>query len=167
MYGFSTPLHLKKSPKVVPETVKANVINIISNLFPLIPDLQDPASPSFHKTFMLLSQLMQSLRTRPTRSALIPAYRKPVEVDSSLSHLSNLTDDLNAYSKRRVDNPDFDRRTSAFTRLDGDPSQTFTLSQWIPIFYNTLYFIQDAEELAYELRYGSPNLRRHGVKNFG
>ena len=139
---------LKKPPKVVPETVKANMINIISNLFPLIPDLQDPAGPSFHKTFMLLSQLMQILRTRSTRSALISAYRKLAEVDSSLSPLSSLIDDLNAYSKRRVDDPDFDRRISAFTRLDGDLSRTFTLSQWIPILYNMLYFIQDAEELA-------------------
>ena len=139
---------LKQPPKVVPETVKANMINIISNLFPLIPDLQDPASPSFRRTFMLLSQLMQSLRTRPTRSALISAYQKLVEVDSLLSPFSSLIDDLNAYSKRRVDEPDFDRRISAFTQLDGDLSRTFTLSQWIPILYNMLYFIRDAEELA-------------------
>ena len=149
---------LKKPPKVVPETVKANMINIISNLFLLIPDLQDPPSPSFHKTFMLLSQLMQSLRTRPARSALISAYRKLVEVDSSLSPLSNLIDDLNAYSKRRVDEPDFDRRISAFTKLDGDLSRTFTLTQWIPVLYNMLHFIQDAEELA--LRTNSATILR-------
>ena len=139
---------LKKPSKVVPETVKTNMINIISNLFPLIPDLQDPASPTFHKTLMLLSQLMQSLRTRPARSSLISAYRTLVEVDSSLSTISNLIDDLNAYSTRRVDEADFDRRISAFTRLGGDLSRTFTLTQWIPILYSTLHFIQDAEELA-------------------
>jgi len=139
---------LKKPPKVVPETVKANMIGIISNIFPLIPDLQDPNSPSFHKAFMLLSQLMQSLRTRPARSALISAYQKLVEVDPSLSPLSSLIDDLNAYSTRRIEEPDFDRRISAFTQLDGDLSRTFTLTQWIPILYNMLHFIQDAEELA-------------------
>ena len=149
---------LKKPPRVVPETVKANMISVISNIFPLIPDLQDPTSPSFHKTFMLLSQLMQSLRTRPTRSALISAYRKLVEVDPSLSSLSSLIDDLNAYSIRRVDEPDFDRRISAFTRLDGDLSRTFTLTQWTPILYNVLYFIQDAEELA--LRTNSATILR-------
>ena len=152
---------LKKPSKVVPETVKADMINITSNLFPLIPDLQDPASPSFHKTFMLLSQLMQSLRTRPARSALISAYRKLVEVDSSLSPLSSLIDDLNAYSVRRVDEPDFDRRISAFTQLDGDLSRTFTLAQWIPVLYNTLHFIQDAEELA--LRTNSATVLRNFV----
>ena len=147
LLNLFSPL-LKKPPKVVPEAVKANMIGIISNIFPLIPDLQDPASPSFHKTFMLLSQLMQSLRTRPVRSALITAYRKLVEVDSSLSPLSSMIDDLNAYSTRRVDEPDFDRRISAFTQLDGDLSRTFTITQWIPILYNMLHFIQDAEELA-------------------
>ena len=139
---------LRRPPKVVPETVKTNMINIVSNLFPLISDLVDPTSPSFHKTFMLLSQLMQSLRTRPARSALISAYRKLVEVDSSLSTLAGLIDDLNAYSTRRVDEPDFDRRISAFTRLDGDLSRNLSLTQWIPILYNMLHFIQDAEELA-------------------
>lgn len=139
---------LKKPQKVVPETVKANMINITSNLFPLIPDLRNPASPSFHKTFMLLSQLIQSIRTRLARSALISAFRKLVEVDPSLSTISNLIDDLNAYSTRRVDEPDFDRRISAFTRLDGDLSRTFSLAQWIPILYTILYFIRDAEELA-------------------
>lgn len=139
---------LKKPSKVVPETVKANMINIISNLFPLIPDLRNPASPSFHKTFTLLSQLTQSIQTRPARSALVSAFRKLVEVDSSLSIISNLIDDLNAYSTRRVDEPDFDRRISAFTRLDGDLSRTFSLAQWMPVLYNMLFFIQDAEELA-------------------
>ena len=51
---------LKKPSKVIPETVKVNMINIISNLFPLVFDLQVPTSLSFHKTFMLLSQLMQN-----------------------------------------------------------------------------------------------------------
>ena len=147
LLALFSPL-LKKPPKVVPETVKANMIGITSNIFPLIPDLQDHASPSFHKAFMLLSQLMQSLRTRPARSALISAYRALVEVDSSLSPLSSLIDDLNAYSTRRVEEPDFDRRISAFTQLDGELSRTFTLTQWIPILYNMLHFIQDAEELA-------------------
>ena len=139
---------LKKPTKVVPEAVKTNMTNIISNLFPLIPDLRDPSSPPFHKTFTLLSQLMQSMQSRPARSALSSAFRKLVEVDSSLLIISNLIDDLNAYSTRRVDEPDFDRRISAFTRLDGDLSRTFSLAQWIPILYNILYFIRDAEELA-------------------
>ena len=147
LLALFSPL-LKKPPKVVPETVKANMINILSNLFPLIPDLQDPSSPSFHKAFMLLSQLMLSLRTRPARSALMSANQKLVGADSSLSILSSLIDDLNAYSTRRVDEPDFDRRISAFTRLDGDFGRTLSLTQWIPILYNMLHFIQDAEELA-------------------
>ena len=139
---------LKKPQKVVPETVKANMIIIISNLFPLISDLRNPASLSFNKSLTLLSQLMQSIRTRTARSALISAFRKLVEVDSSLSAISNLIADLNAYSTRRVDEPDFDRRISAFTQLDGDLSRNLSLAQWIPILYNMLYFIQDAEELA-------------------
>ena len=139
---------LKKPSKVVPEMVKTNMINIISNLFSLIPDLRHPTSPSFHKTFMLLSQLMQSIQIRPTRSALISAFRKLVEVDSSLSTISTLIEDLNAYSTRRVDEPDFDRRISAFTRLNGDLSRTFSLPQWTPILYNMLYFIRDPDELA-------------------
>ena len=157
LLALFSPL-LKKPPKVVPETVKANMINIISNLFLLIPDLRNPASPSFHKTFMLLSQLIQSIQTRLARSALISAFRKLVEVDTSLSAISNLMDDLNAYSTRRVDEPDFDRRISAFTRLGGYLSRTFSLTQWIPILYNMLYFIQDAEELA--LRTNSASVLR-------
>lgn len=55
---------------------------------------------------------------------------------------------LNAYSVKRLDELDFDRRLYAFTSLNENLHQTMSPSNWLPVLYSMLYLIQDASELA-------------------
>lgn len=142
-----TPV-LRKPSKAVPEKAKTDMVAIISNLLPLVPDLRDPATSAYTRTYALLAYLFQGLRSRPARLALIAAFRKLAEIDPSLADLAALLEELNAYSTRRMDEPDFDRRITAFARLNDTVHKTLTTQQWLPILYNMLNFIQDPDELA-------------------
>ncbi|KAJ7931499.1 armadillo-type protein [Mycena leptocephala] len=142
-----TPL-LRKPPKVVPEKVKVDLLNIIGTLMPLIPELSVPTSEIYVKTYELLSQLFQSLRSRPARISLIGTLRRLSSLDTSLEHLTQILDSLNAYSSRRVDEPDFDRRLAAFATLNETLFKSLSPTEWLPIIYSMLHSIQDPAELA-------------------
>ncbi|KAF8206463.1 armadillo-type protein [Mycena galopus ATCC 62051] len=132
---------LRKPPKVVPEKVKVDLLNIIGTLMPLIPDLSVVTSEIHIKTYELLSQLFQSLRSRSARISLAGTFRRLSLLDPSLESLAETLDSLNAYSTRRMDEPDFD--------------------QWLPIIYSMLHSIQDPAELT--IRNNAAFTMRHFV----
>jgi U3 small nucleolar RNA-associated protein 20 len=138
---------LRKPSKLVPEKVKVNLLRITSNLLPLIPDLSDQHTSVFTKTYDLLARLFQTLRSSQARIALVATFHRFAKINSSLMSLANLLESLNAYSTKRIDEPDFDRRLEAFTKLDDTLYASLTTQDWLPILYNMLSFIQDVNEL--------------------
>ncbi|KZT64878.1 hypothetical protein DAEQUDRAFT_769307 [Daedalea quercina L-15889] len=138
---------LRKPAKLIPEKVKADLAVIMCCLFPLIPELADEQSDTFTKTFAALSQLFQALRLRQARVALIAAFKALADVQQSISSLAILMESLNAFSSKRIDEPDFDRRLVAFASLNEDIYRTLPPRHWLPVLYNMLNFIQDPDEL--------------------
>ncbi|KAF8641440.1 hypothetical protein AX16_009953 [Volvariella volvacea WC 439] len=139
---------LRKPAKTVSEKIKTDLLKIISSLLALIPDLKDESTTIYRKTYDILSSLFQSIRFRSARLGLVAAFHQFATIDTGKADLAVLLDDLNAYSKTRVDEPDFDRRLRAFVNLNETLYQTLAPSDWLPILYNMLQFIQDPEELA-------------------
>ncbi|KAF9555058.1 hypothetical protein CPC08DRAFT_643460 [Agrocybe pediades] len=139
---------LRRPAKVVPEKVKMGLVKTIGELIHLIPDMKDSASATYQKTYGLLSQLFQGLRSRPARLALVTTFHRLASLDDSLMEVANLLDSMNAYSQKRMDEPDFDRRLDAFALLNETMYKSLSPSGWLPVLYNMLNFIQDAAELA-------------------
>jgi U3 small nucleolar RNA-associated protein 20 len=139
---------LRKPHKVVPDKVKVGLVKIVGDLIRLIPDLADRNSVTFQTTYRLLSRLFQALRSRPARINLVSTFDRLAQTVTSLSDMANLLGSLNAYSVKRLDEPDFDRRLRAFACLNETFHQTMLPSDWLPVLFNMLYFIQDAGELA-------------------
>lgn len=139
---------LRKPSKLVPEKLKVNILKIVKGLFTLIPELADKGSSVFIKTYDLLSKLFQSLRSSPARNALIATFDGLAEINLSMKEMSRLLASLNAFSIRRIDEPDFDRRLGAFAELNETMYRTLGIQEWQIVLYNMLLFIQDADELA-------------------
>lgn len=147
LLGLFSPL-LRKPPKFVPEKVKVDMLKIFSKQLPLIPDLSDCSTTVYIKTYELLSQLFQSLRSRQARLNLISVFQQLALIDISLQPLASLLESLNAYSSKRFEEPDFDRRLETFATLNETLYQSLSPRDWLPLLYNMLYFIQDPTELA-------------------
>jgi U3 small nucleolar RNA-associated protein 20 len=160
LLGLFAPL-LRKPPKLVPEKVKVDLLKIVGQLMPLIPDLTDRTSDVYRITFRLLSQLFQSLRSRSARLGLVSAFQSLATIDTSLQALSALLVSLDAYSSKRVDEPDFDTRLSGFALLNETLHKTLACEDWLPLLYNMLHFIQDPVELA--IRNNASFAMRHFV----
>ncbi|KAI0782968.1 armadillo-type protein [Abortiporus biennis] len=141
-----TPL-LRKPSKVLPEKIKVDLVKITQNLLPLITELSDSTTSVYNKTYSLLSYLFQTLRSRQGRLALLGTFHTLANLNTELRPVAEVLEGLNAYSKKRMDEPDFDRRIAAFNTLNENMYSTLQSKSWLPILYNMLNFIQDPDEL--------------------
>ncbi|KAK1236291.1 U3 snoRNP protein [Marasmius sp. AFHP31] len=139
---------LKRPSKVVPEKIKVDLLNIIGHLMQLIPELKDREAETSSKLYQLLSFLFQSLRSRAARLSLVATFHELAKIQVSLQGLAEVLESLNAYSTKRLDEPDFDRRLEAFNILNGTLHETLSATEWLPVLYNMLFYIHDPAELA-------------------
>lgn len=139
---------LRKTNKVVPENSKADMLKIVSNLLRLIPDPLNQHAALYAKTYETLSHLFQTLRGRQARIVLSSAFAELAHIDMTLSCVADLLSSLNSYSSTRIEEPDFDRRLSAFVLLNESLCNSLTAKDWTPVLHNMLFFIQDEAELS-------------------
>ena len=142
-----TPL-LKQPTKSIPEKTKVHLLKITQGIIPMVPDFRDPHSKTVVQTYEMISKLFQILRGKPARVALLDVFGQMRQSDPSLTQVYDLLVLLNAYSTKRVDEPDFERRLEGFSILNESLYDKLAIREWQPILYNTLQFIQDPEELA-------------------
>lgn len=142
------PPLLKKPAKIVPEKVKANLLHVVRYLMPLVPDCSDASSAVYTKCFDSLSSLFQSLRTRTARLELVTAFQSLVSADATFSTIGGVIASLNAYSARRMEEPDFEQRLKAFAELNDSLHSSLTPRGWKVVLYNMMSFIHDPEEVA-------------------
>ncbi|GAA5897320.1 hypothetical protein JCM6882_001857 [Rhodosporidiobolus microsporus] len=140
-----TPL-LRKTNKMVPEKVKADLLKILTALYPLARP--EPSTPLYDRCCEVVASLFASTKTRNARLQLVAALNSIASVDSSYAEVAQLLDDLNSYSAKRSEEPDFDRRLAAFSRLNEDAFTRIRPADWTVVIQSMLFFVQDAEELS-------------------
>ena len=125
---------------------KGELLQIVQHFVPLIdtplpPDLQD-------HIFSTVSSLFGYFKDRSNRLILSQVMSVLARKDAELSDVALLCTSLNAFSARKIDEPDFDERLKAFNAINEDLFRSFTAKQWRPILFNMLYYVKDNEELA-------------------
>ncbi|KAH8110477.1 hypothetical protein DFH11DRAFT_1547369 [Phellopilus nigrolimitatus] len=100
------------------------------------------------RTYETLSHLFQLLRGRQARIALIEVFNVMAGIDNSLTATADLLASLNSFSTTRTEEPDFDRRLSAFATLNEERWKVLSGKEWTPLLHNMLHFIQDENELS-------------------
>ncbi|QRW25278.1 U3 snoRNP protein Utp20 [Rhizoctonia solani] len=93
------------------------------------------------------------------RVALVEVFSQLADLHEKLAPIAHIVTELNAYSIKRMEEPDFDRRLTAFSLFNEEGYKSLTCELWLPLIYNMLFFIQDPEELSIRsiypgLRYG-------------
>ncbi|KAG1818154.1 armadillo-type protein [Suillus subaureus] len=147
LLGLLSPL-LRKSSRIISEKIKVKLLSTLGHIFPLLTELSNSSSVEFSKTYELLSQLFMSLRFTASRLALTSAFNQLSVINPSIQELASLLESLNACSSKRIDEPDFNRRLTAFMLLNEQKYAALSCREWLPVLSNALYFVQDADELA-------------------
>ncbi|CAI2171430.1 13286_t:CDS:10 [Funneliformis geosporum] len=139
--------YLRKRPQVVPEKTKADILQIVANFLHVIPGFQ-LCDELFYKYYNYISYEFSTLYSRDCRLCLVKILVEFSKYEESLKEVVTIIEDLNAFSTKRLDEPDFDRRLDAFNRINQDLYKKFNTVQWLPLLFNCLFFIQDPEELS-------------------
>ena len=139
---------LRQSNKQFPEKAKLNILLTLQRSYAISPDFAHPTSTFFGQSFELISNLLQTLFFPSSRRALIGVLDTFAVVDDTLKESIRITGDLNAYSARRMDEPDFAKRLDAFGEVNDGQVVFTTRRQWLPLLRSALFFIRDPEELS-------------------
>ncbi|KDN46836.1 hypothetical protein RSAG8_03913, partial [Rhizoctonia solani AG-8 WAC10335] len=139
---------LRRPAKMVSEKVKVDLLGIVKNTFPFVHALKDPSSEAYHATYELISSMFRTLRTRSGRITLVEVFAQLANFNKVLVPIAHIVTELNAYSVKRMDEPDFNRRLTAFSIFNEEGYKSLACELWLPLIYNMLFFIQDPEELS-------------------
>ncbi|KAJ8331227.1 U3 snoRNP protein [Batrachochytrium dendrobatidis] len=139
---------LKRPDRVVPEITKVDILEIFGQFIPILPTLAT-VSVDTSVYYPVVCQLFSTLKTRLARTKLLFVFRQLVSFNpSDLSIVADLLDDMNAFSPKRMDEPDFNRRFGAFSKINEELYTTLEPIQWRPILYNLVFYTQEEEEFS-------------------
>ncbi|KAI8146751.1 armadillo-type protein [Fennellomyces sp. T-0311] len=139
--------NLKKSSRIIPEKTKEHILSVWAKFIHLIPGFKE-LGMVYSQYYSTASQLFSSLRSRECRSALLSVFHAFVEVNPSLTKVDELLTAMNTYSKKRLDEPDYDGILDAMNTVADDLYSTFDHQQWQPLLHQFVHNMHDPEEMA-------------------
>ncbi|WRT65418.1 uncharacterized protein IL334_002361 [Kwoniella shivajii] len=132
------------------ERAKTNILSTLQRLYAISPEFKDPSSRFFTQNYELISNLFQILYFPSSRRALFDVLQTFSQVDKTLEESVKVTGELNAYSVKRLDEPDFDKRLTAYAQLNDGPNEELpeNTKAWLPILRSSLFYLHEPEELS-------------------
>ncbi|KAH7410459.1 armadillo-type protein [Phaeosphaeria sp. MPI-PUGE-AT-0046c] len=156
MIQIATFLLRQPSKRVNPRT-KLGLLKILHEFVQRYES--DSVGELFDSIFDAICPMFAFVQDRAARSLLCDVVQDLSQDKEDLVVIAKLCHNLNSFSKSRLDEPDFDLRSSAFNEINEKDFETYSLTQWKPLVYNMLYSIKDNDELSIRTN-ASLSLRR-------
>ncbi|KAH6619460.1 armadillo-type protein [Chaetomium sp. MPI-SDFR-AT-0129] len=143
MVEISTFLLNQPLRKVNPK-IKGSILLILKK-FILLEDLQSNSELK-SKVYATIASLFGFFKDQQNRQTLAEVLEVFASREAWAKEVADICRDLNSYAQRRLDQPDYNTRLSAFNAITKDRETPFTIDQWMPLIHNLLYYIQQDEE---------------------
>jgi U3 small nucleolar RNA-associated protein 20 len=156
MIEIATFLLRQPSKRVNPKT-KLGLLKILHEFIQRCDS--DSLRELFDSVYDAVCPMFAFFQDRAARTVLCEVIQDLSITRDELSGTAKLCQELNSFAKGRLDEPDFDRRSLAFNKINDEGFRSYSLMQWKPLVYNMLYFIKDNEELSIRVN-ASASLRR-------
>lgn len=135
---------MERSSQTVSLKIKGDILRCLSAL--LASDLAE--EHELISAFHSLAKMFKQLSDRYARQGLCELYGVFGTKIEKYARIGKLIMDLNAYSTKRINLPDFDVRLDTFAVLNETIYKDINSEEWIPLLYNILFFMKDPEELS-------------------
>ncbi|KAK4151497.1 armadillo-type protein [Chaetomidium leptoderma] len=129
----------KVSPKI-----KGSILLILKQ-FVVMEDLQGNTELK-RKVYSTIASLFGFFKDKQNRQTLAEVLEEFASREPWAKEVADICRDLNSYALRRLDQPDYNTRLTAFNSITKDRDAPFTIDQWMPLIHNLLYYIQQDEE---------------------
>lgn len=135
---------LSKPPAQVSINDKVSILLSLSS----IVDEVDCQPDELEAVIDVCSKAFRVYKDRAVRESLVKVFASLGNKIPDLHRVAQLLASLNAYSERRMAEPDFEVRLEAFREINEVLYLDLNVKQWLPLIYCALFFINDYEELA-------------------
>ncbi|KAI9658634.1 MAG: U3 snoRNP protein [Bathelium mastoideum] len=145
---ISVFLLLQPSKRVRPHT-KSGILEILDEFVPQIEfDKEDNLFKSICETIAsLFGHFQDRADQKPNRTLLCNIFSRLAQIDDGFQEVAELCTELNAMSTKTLNEPDFNRRSHAFSKITEHRYKDLSAQQWKPLAYNLLFYIKDEDEL--------------------
>ena len=126
--------------------IKSDILRILVNALPNC--VMEKGDELYESVFRTISGLFGFFKDRDSRMRLASVLEVFASRDAELVEIAKLSQQLNSFSGKRLDEPDFQQRLQAFAAINEDRYKVFNAKQWTPLIHNMFFFIKDNEELA-------------------
>lgn len=135
---------LQKPSRIIPLHIKGSLLLALSQIL---------SSPNcsidiIKRAYYTLAPLFRQFSSPDARIHLSSCYYVFGERIPEFRIVGELIVELNSFDKKRLGDPDFERRGAAFELINEKIWSELTADQWLPLVFNMLFFIRDPEELA-------------------
>lgn len=134
---------LERKRRLLAESVQLDMLKAISELL----RLGLPAKTA-DQAFEVVGPMLETAQSRAGRLALVDFLKAVTGPISDLSSCVELLVDLNSFSSKRIEEPDFDRRLEAYARAGEDMFADVPPLAWKLLLHQSFYQIKDEEELS-------------------
>ncbi|KAF1940701.1 U3 snoRNP protein Utp20 [Clathrospora elynae] len=156
MIEIATFLLRQPSKRVNPRT-KLGLLKILHEFIQRCDE--QSLSELFDTVYDAVCPMFSFVQDRTARNLLCDVLQDLSENRGDLVVIARLCHDLNSFSKGRLDEPDFERRSQAFNEINEEGCRSYSIVQWKPLVYNMLYLVKDNDELSIRVN-ASLSLRR-------
>ncbi|KAI8939035.1 hypothetical protein NX059_004875 [Plenodomus lindquistii] len=156
MIEIATFLLRQPSKRVNPRT-KTGLLKILHEFIQRCD--QDSLDGLFDTIYDAICPMFAFVHDRIARNLLCDIIQDLADSQEDLLSIAKLCHALNSFSKGRLDEPDFQRRSFAFDEINEKNYHSYSTKQWKPLAYNMLFFTKDNDELSIRVN-ASLSLRR-------
>ncbi|KAI9030419.1 armadillo-type protein [Hyaloraphidium curvatum] len=139
---------LGSSSKGIPERVKIEMLAVIEKYVSRGPAALTEQDFRTSKLYRTVSRCFSSMDSQAGRAALDKCFGSFVAVDAGLAAVASIVADLNAFSARKVEEPDFDRRFAAFSDISQRRYGELSPEEWLPVLHNLVFSVRDEKEFS-------------------
>ncbi|OMJ29400.1 U3 small nucleolar RNA-associated protein 20 [Smittium culicis] len=142
------------------EKTKSEILKLLNRFIPMLfcenSDVEYNARRQFDSLFIFVSKLFlihfQDIVNRKLIVSIFENLTKHydfIDKNNDLTFVTQVIKDLNSYSLKRMDEPDFDKRLHCFNELNEkwfNDTSLIGSRAWLPLLTNLLYFSKDEVE---------------------
>lgn len=149
---------LNQPPRRVSPKTKGRILLVVEGF---ISSSQLAVEPQLlNDVYDTLSSLFGYFKDRENRQSLCRAITALSRQDAEVASIANYCADLNAFKEGRIEEPDYDKRLTAFTAISSAREMPLSPKQWLPLLHNMIFFIRVDEEFGILSSNSADGMRR-------
>ncbi|KAH3660132.1 hypothetical protein OGAPHI_007337 [Ogataea philodendri] len=151
----SLVLVLDKPASQIDMSTRTDIVSVLA----MVTNHIDCTLMEIMPLYKSMAPLLKVYDEREMRVAICKVYLTLGKKYAEFERVSEIIDALNAYSPKRIREPDYERRLETYRNIDKVLYDSLSGSEWLPVIYTALYHVNDEADQAMRSSAGNTLIR--------